>query len=547
MVHASSSSHLASVPPTSSAPTLEEEKTSKGKKQGRGRSVTPAPTPPLVAVGSPSTTGTRSKTANASSSVPSPTPPPTGKRKRLSTSERSSDPSEPSSVGATGTAGKKKRRYKKDEKPEPGSDSDLEMEDGGKSAPPVLPVRTPTPTRASSASKIRERKLQIEKEAKSASITDDAKKGQLLDLAAIRSEMKGVDKMVKGSKAPTPKVSISPPSLLPGGGDQKLDIYDFEEDNFSGEAAPKLKMFSPRSPEKKDDKDEGTGSGKEKDKATTVSTSPATTAPPIATPTPTTIPTGKGNKNIANVVPSTSTPATVTVIKQPHQSGSPGVVVPLQATSQPPPSLSLGKGPPPLMPSIAKTGRSSKPVPGPTSASTTSGPQGRGRESSNAPTSGSPPQTLTMYHATSPLVIPRPVVGGTSAPQLPSPYLNMDRPVSSLSSTPSVLRSGGSSTAPLTPAVVSSTAVPSSAGVIQKVGTPSLIASSTTPAAEVGQTYFPRKQEIFPHLVQQVGRPGQEPPGKEPQLAQHHGEWSGRPLNITEYCAFCLQINKLFE
>ncbi|CAL8081155.1 unnamed protein product [Orchesella dallaii] len=84
--------------------------------------------------------------------------------------------------------------------------------------------------------------------------------GQVIDLNQIRSEMKGLDKMVKSSGGTgTSSPSPAPPPLAAVGGSPppseptKVDIYEFQEDfsdDSSTTAAPKLKMFSPRSPDK---------------------------------------------------------------------------------------------------------------------------------------------------------------------------------------------------------------------------------------------------------------------------------------------------------
>jgi len=77
---------------------------------------------------------------------------------------------------------------------------------------------------------------------------------EVVDMAQIRSEMRGLPNIVKSKSAS----SIPSSSSVPGSQSQsasssvsvKLDIYDFEEEVTD---APKLKMFSPRSPDKKDD------------------------------------------------------------------------------------------------------------------------------------------------------------------------------------------------------------------------------------------------------------------------------------------------------
>ncbi|CAG7822664.1 unnamed protein product [Allacma fusca] len=86
------------------------------------------------------------------------------------------------------------------------------------------------------------------------------KQNQVIDLNQIRSEMKGLDKMVKvcpsppivqgaGSSAAT-SVSVPAVSVCLPQSEIKLDVYEFQED---ANDAPKLKMFAPRSPDKKDD------------------------------------------------------------------------------------------------------------------------------------------------------------------------------------------------------------------------------------------------------------------------------------------------------
>jgi hypothetical protein len=67
------------------------------------------------------------------------------------------------------------------------------------------------------------------------------KQNQVIDLNQIRSELKGLDKMVK---------TASPSSASQQPTEVKLDIYDFEDDSAE---TPKLKTFTPRSPDKRED------------------------------------------------------------------------------------------------------------------------------------------------------------------------------------------------------------------------------------------------------------------------------------------------------